>query len=150
MEVSTFAELQAEFMVRINHAVYCSMATVDRNNRPRSRIMHPIWDGPTGWVITRPQSYKAKHLEHNPYVALAYIQDKEKPVYVDCIAEWVDDPAEKQRVWELHQTIPAPLGFDPQPHYGTIDNPLYGLLRFTPWRIELADLRGESIVWRKE
>jgi general stress protein 26 len=110
--------------------------------------MHPVWDGPIGWCISWPESHKAKHLAYNPHVALAYIHDRDKPVYIDCVAEWVDDRREKQRIWELHQTLPAPLGFDPQPHYGTIDHPYYGLLRFTPWRIELATLQGEPLIWR--
>ena len=148
MEVSTFAEIQPEFIARIQKAVYCSMATVDRKGRPRSRILHPIWDGPIGWVISWPGSHKAKHLEHNPYVSLAYIADKEKPVYVDATAAWVHDLEEKQRIWELHQATPPPLGFDPQPHYGDIHHMYYGLLRFTPWRIELGDLQGKPVVWR--
>jgi general stress protein 26 len=85
--------------------------------------MHPIWDGPIGWVISWPASHKATHLRHNPAVSLTYFHDKERPVYVDGIAEWVDAPEEKQRIWELHRTTPPPLGFDPQPHYGTIDHP---------------------------
>jgi general stress protein 26 len=147
-EVAKFEALQTEFMRRVTNAVYCSMATVDRTNRPRTRIVHPIWDGPTGWLISWPQSHKAKHLAHNPHVSLAYIQDKEQPLYIECVAEWVEDRVEKTRIWDLHRTTPAPLGFDPQPHYGTIDNPLYGLLRFTPWRIELANLMAESLIWR--
>ena len=148
MEALQFEDIQAEFMRRVGRAVYCNMATIDRKNRPRSRVMHPIWDGPIGWAISWPESHKTKHLQANPYVSLAYIQEHETPVYVDCLAEWIDDVGEKERIWELHQTIPPPLGFDPQPHYGTIHHKYYGLLRFTPWRIELGKLRGEPIVWR--
>ena len=149
MEAANFEDIQAEFMRRVAQAVYCSMATVDLKNRPRSRIMHPVWDGPTGWAISWPQSHKTKHLQANPHVSLAYIQDKEKPVYVDCTAAWVDDDREKERIWELHKATPPPLGFDPQPHYGTIHHPYYGLLKFTPWRIELGNLGGESVIWRQ-
>lgn len=149
MEVANFEEIQAEFMQRVSQAVYCTMATIDLKGRPRSRVMHPIWDGPIGWVITWPESHKARHLERNPHVSLAYIiHDIKKPVYVEAMAEWVDEVAEKQRIWELHKTTPLPLGFDPQPHYGTIHHHYYGLLRFTPWRIELALLYGEPIIWR--
>jgi hypothetical protein len=148
MEVQTFAEIQPEFMKRIQKAVYCSMATIDRRGRPRSRMLHPIWDGPTGWVISWPESHKAKHLEHNPYVSLAYIQDRDKPVYIDATAEWEYSEAEKYRIWDLHKTTPPPLGFDPQPHYENIHHRYYGLLKFTPWRIELGYLQGEPIIWR--
>jgi hypothetical protein len=149
MEVSNFEEIQMEFMQRVINAVYCSMATVDRKGRPRSRILHPIWEGPTGWVISWPESHKRKHLQGNPYVSLAYIADKEKPLYVDCMAEWIDEVSQKERIWELHKSIPPPLGFDPEPHYGTIHHRYYGLLKFRPWRIELGNLYGEPIIWRE-
>ena len=149
MEVSSFNELQSEFIRRVSKAIYGSVATIDRKNRPRSRIMHPVWDGYIGWVISWPQSHKAKHLQGNPYVSLAYIDDRDKPVYVDARAEWIDEVEEKHRIWNLHKNTPPPLGFDPEPHYGMIDHPYYGLLRFTPWRIELGSLNGESIIWRQ-
>ena len=148
METTQFSDIRDEWMARIQRAVYCSMATVDRQGRPRSRILHPVWEGPVGWVITRPGSHKAKHLERNPYVSLAYIQERDRPVYVDARAEWVTVREEQLRIWELHRTLPPPMGFDPQPHYGSIDHPYFGLLRFTPWRIELANLMGESLIWR--
>ncbi|HSG45250.1 MAG TPA: pyridoxamine 5'-phosphate oxidase family protein [Anaerolineales bacterium] len=150
MEVSSFSEIQTEFITRIQKAVYCNMATVDRKSHPRSRIMHPIWDGHIGWVISWPETLKSKHLQDNPDVSLAYIQDSIKPVYVDAKAEWVNEADEKLRIWELHKSIPTPLGFDPEPNYGTINNNYYGLLRFTPWRIALGDLHGEPIIWRQK
>ncbi len=149
MEVARFEDLQAEFMARVSQAVYSAMATVDRQNRPRSRIMHPIWDGPIGWAISWPASHKANHLAHNPAVSLAYIADRNKPVYVDGVAEWIDAAGEKLRIWDLYKTTPPPLGFDPQPHYGSIDHMYYGLLRITPRRIELGNLNGEPLIWRQ-
>ena len=148
MNVDRFEELQAEFTERVTQAVYCTMATVDRRNRPRSRIMHPIWDGSIGWMISWPASHKAKHLARNPWVSLSYIANKEKPVYVDGLAEWIDSAEEKRRIWDLHRATEPPLGFDPEPHYGSIDHPYYGLLRVTSWRIELGNLNGEPVVWR--
>lgn len=148
MNVDRFEELQTEFLARVSHAVYCNLATIDRQNRPRSRIVHPIWEGPVGWLISWPESHKAKHLARNPAVSLAYVADKNKPVYVDATATWIDAVEEQERIWDLHRTTPAPLGFDPQPHYGSIAHPYFGLLRFTPWRIELASLNGESLIWR--
>lgn len=148
MEVAHFEDIQAEFMDRLQQAVYCNVATVDLKNRPRSRVMHVVWNGPVGWVITWPESHKARHLANNPYVSLAYINNPEKPVYVECTAAWITSTSEKLRIWELYKTIPPPLGFDPEPHYGTIGNPYFGLLQFTPWRIELAGLGEESRIWR--
>jgi hypothetical protein len=148
MEIVQFEDIQAEFMARAQHAVYCNVATVDPKGRPRSRVMHVVWDGPIGWVITAPWSHKGGHIAANPYVSLAYISHPMKPVYADCTAAWVQDTAEKQRVWELHKTIPPPLGFDPADGYGTIEHKDFGLLQFTPWRIELAELGSESWIWR--
>ena len=148
MDVSRFEEIQAEFMDRVQQAIYCNVATVDLKGRPRSRVMHLIWDGPIGWVITWPESHKAKHLANNPHVSLAYISNPYKPVYVECIAQWVNDVNEQLRIWELHKSIPPPLGFDPEPGYGTIKDKYFGLLKFTPWRIELAELKAESLIWR--
>lgn len=148
IEVRDFAEIQSEFMQRVTQAVYCNMSTVDRQGRPRSRILHPVWEDATGWVITWRGSHKAKHLQSNPYVSLAYIHDRERPVYADCRAEWMEDEVEKLRIWDLHKNLPAPLGFDPEPHYGSIHHPYYGLLKFIPWRIELGHLGGKSFVWR--
>ena len=148
MEIVNFEDIQVEFMNRAQEAVYCNVATVDPKGRPRSRVLHVVWDGYIGWVITSPRSHKGRHLASNPYISLAYISNPMKPVYADCTAEWVHAADEKQRVWELHKTIPPPLGFDPTPHYGTIEHQHFGLLKFIPWRIELAELGSESLIWR--
>ena len=148
MEIKKFADIQEEFMTRAQKAVYCNVATVDPKGRPRSRVMHLVWDGPIGWVITWPESHKAKHLAGNPHVSIAYISEPLKPVYVEATAAWVTDDDEKHRIWELHKSIPPPLGFDPEPGYGSIHHKYYGLLRFTPWRVELAELYKESLIWR--
>ena len=148
MEVIHFADIQTEFMNRAQQAVYCNVATVDPKGRPRSRVMHVVWDGPIGWVITAPWSHKGRHIAANPHVSLAYISNPMKPVYADCTAAWIEDAAEQLRVWELHRTIPPPLGFDPALGYDSIDDKNFGLLQFTPWRIELAELKAESLIWR--
>jgi hypothetical protein len=125
------------------------MATVDRHNRPRSRVIHPVWEDSTGWVISWPETPKFRHLAHNPQVSLAYLADPYKPVYVDATAEWLTDRAEQMRVWDYYKTVPPPMGFDPEPHYGSIDHHHFGLLRLIPWRIELYTLNGESVIWRQ-
>jgi hypothetical protein len=83
-------------------------------------------------------------------VSLAYIADPLRPIYIDCIATWDDDPGAKQRIWDLFKAAPAPLGYDLAPFFGGVDNPDYGLLKLTTRRIELADLFApENIkVWR--
>ena len=134
--------------------VWCCLATVDTHNRPRSRVLHPIWEGATGWITTHRHSHKARHLAQNPYVSLAYINDIHKPVYADCVAEWVDDLNEKHRIWELYKSTPPPLGYDPGVEFGTPEHEDFGLLKLTPWRIDLVSFPAPSFeegtkVWRR-
>lgn len=138
--VTSFVEIESEFIGRVHTMVWCNMATLDSKNRLRSRIVHPLWEGATGWASARPDSLKAKHLLHNPYVSLAYISDIAKPIYVDCTAEWEEDPAKKHHVWDLFLTTAPPAGFDLGNIFKGLDDPEFGVLRFTPWRIELFDI----------
>lgn len=150
MRIASFATIADEFLERVNKMVWCNVATIDTQGRPRSRILHPLWQGEVGWITTRRGSPKEKHLEAHPFVSLAYIADVVKPVYVDCRAVWVEDPIIKQHIWQLLQTTPPPLGFDPAPIYGSVDNPEFGLLRLTPWRIEVtsvAPVPAERKIW---
>jgi hypothetical protein len=64
------------------------------------------------------------------------------------LAEWVDDPHEKLRVWELIRTTPPPLGFDPSTIFPSHEDPEAGLLKLTPWRIDVTDFPNGSQVWR--
>jgi hypothetical protein len=148
-EVADFAEIEAEFVARVSALVWCNMTTVDTIGRPRSRIVHPVWEGAIGWMTSRPTSHKAKHLAVNPYVSIAYV-DVVKPVYVDCKAEWVEDTAEKTRVWEWMKSIPAPYGFDPAIVFkGGPDDYASGFLKLIPWRVEVATFpTGPNLVWR--
>lgn len=156
MDVASFAEIEKEFMDRISRIVWCTMTTIDRKNRPRARVIHPIWEGSTGWIATGRNSFKAKHLEHSPYVSLSYWDPQHQQVYAECRAEWEDDPAEKQRIWEFYGSTPPPLGYDLQMFWkGGVEDPEYGLLKLVPWRIEISAI-GDMIqgkpplVWRQE
>lgn len=148
-EITDFAEIQEEFVARVSRVVWCNMTTVDTQGRPRSRIVHPVWDGTVGWMTSRPGSHKAKHLAVHPYVSFAYV-DVVKPVYVDCKAEWEEDVVEKTRVWAWLKAIPSPYGFDPAIVYkGGPEDPASGFLKLTPWRIEVANFpTGPNYVWR--
>jgi len=153
MEATHFSEIEAEFLLRVHTMVWCSAATVDSHQRPRSRVLHPIWEGVTGWVASHRHSHKSRHLAHNPYISLAYIMNIHRPVYVDCITEWVEDLDQKQRIWELFKTTPPPLGFDPAHDYVSPDHETFGVLKLMPWRIDLVSFPSESmeqgtLVWR--
>lgn len=138
-EIKDFTEIESAFVQCAHAAVWCNAATVDARNRPRSRVLHPWWEGATGWVTTRRGSPKVKHLAGNPHLSLAYIADVFRPIYVECTAEWVGDLDERRRVWDVLRNLPAPMGFDPSETWGDIADPENGLLKLTPWRIELND-----------
>jgi uncharacterized pyridoxamine 5'-phosphate oxidase family protein len=155
MHIKHFSEIEAEFTQRVNKMVWCNVATIDSQQRPRSRILHPIWEGLTGWILTHRTSYKSKHLVQNPYVSLAYVAEVMRPVYVDCRTEWVEDMVQKTRVWNLVKALPPPLGFDPAQDFIDPDHENFGLLKLTPWRIDLVSFPAESFdkgtqVWRAE
>lgn len=153
MEVKDFAEIEAAFLERVNEVVWCTVATVDSKGRPRSRVLHPIWEGQTGWIATTRTSYKARNIANNPHVSLSYVKEITKPTYVDCVAAWVDDLDEKRRIWELYKNAPEPMGYDPAMFWGTYDNEQFGLLKLTPWRIELVTFPAPALdaspIWRR-
>lgn len=150
-ELRSFAEIEAEFSDRVSRIVWCNMATVDAKGRSRSRIVHPIWEASTGWIATHRRSFKNRHLADSPYVSLAYVADITKPVYVDGVAAWADDPADKQRVWNLFANAPAPLGYDPAPFFVAPDHPAFGVLKVTPWRIGVVTQSPPlALVWRND
>ena len=145
MEVEKFADIESEFIERVHSMVWCNFATVDRKLRPYSRILHPIWEGSTGWILTHRGSHKSTHLAANPHASLAYIRDVQKPVYADCVAEWEDDRDQKRRIWNLVASIPPPLGHDPTTDFVHPDHENFGLLRLTPWRIVLVTFPAPSL-----
>jgi len=145
MTVKSFSEIEKDFMDRVARIVWCTVTTVDTKNRPRARLLHPIWetvDGkPVGWIATGRDSHKAKHIAHNPYVSLSYWDPKHEQIYAECKAEWVDDMGEKERLWKLFGSTPEPLGYDLKLFWSEgVTDPTYGLLRLTPWRLEISAL----------
>jgi general stress protein 26 len=152
MQKVAFNVIAEDFITAAHRDVWCSVSTLDTQNRLRSRVLHPIWensaDHTVGWIATGRNSLKAKHLLHNPSMSLCYMKDPLKPVYIDCYGEWVDDMGEKGRIWDLFGSVPPPLGYNLASFFGSVDNPGYGLLKLTPWRIELGDLFGQARVWQ--
>lgn len=148
METTDFAEIEAELMERIRGMVWCNLATVGPDRRPRSRIVQPLWAGATAWIGSRRHGLKSDHITSNPAVSLAYIGDNIAPVYVDGTVAWADDADTRRYVWELARTMPEPLRFDFAPLYGSADNPAFGALKLTPRRIELANMMGQRRIWR--
>jgi general stress protein 26 len=137
--------VEKEFIETAHRIVWCTVATVDRQGRPRSRILHPYWeyDGTslTGWIVTRPTPVKVSHLARTPYVSCSYWDPSQDVAVADCHAEWVGDVATRQRVWELYRAAAQPLGFD----FWSVfpDGPAgetVSLLRLTPYRLRITDV----------
>jgi general stress protein 26 len=151
VQITSFAEIESEFIERVHRMAWCAVATVDEQNRPWTRALHTIWEveGPTGWLGTRRHSPKERHLAHSPYVSLAYTSDLAKPAYVNATAEWVDVLAEKQRIWDLFKAAPPPLGYDPAPIFIAPDDAGFGLLKITPWQIRLWDMEHGYRIWQR-
>jgi general stress protein 26 len=150
-DVASFDQIAEEFDKRVKRIVWCSAATVDRKGRPRQRILHPIWEGTTGWIATGRHSHKEKHLANSPHISLSYWDPKHEQIYVDCTAAWDDDRATKKRIWDLYKSTPPPLGYDPAMIWQAgPDDPGFGVLKLTPWRIELGSLMTMTNpqVWR--
>jgi general stress protein 26 len=134
--------------VRVAHRiVWCSLVTVDRQGRPRSRVVHPIWqrgDALTGWLFTRPTPLKHAHLARTPYVSCSYWDPRHEVAVAECHAEFADDAETREYLWELFASTPEPLGYDPK-ILGAGDHldPKITVLRLTPWRLSAG---GKS--WR--
>ena len=154
MDVASFDEIAEEFEKRVSRIVWSTVTTVDGKGRPRSRILHPMWEGSTGYIMTGRHSFKAKHLAKNPFVSVTYWDQQQQQVYAECRAEWADSLDEKQRVWDLFKNTPMPYGYDPAMFWpGGPASEDFGLLKLVPWRIELWTLgqmaSGQpSQVWR--
>jgi hypothetical protein len=138
----------ADDIRRITSAVvWCTATTVGPEGRPRSRILHPIFvlqpDRPVGWVVTARSPVKTAHLSANPHVACSYWSPSQDTVQLDCVASWVDDPAEQVAVFELFSSTPPPLGYDLSgfgPDGAASEH--FTPLRLDAWRAQV--LTGES------
>jgi general stress protein 26 len=153
MDVASFADIEAKFNTITQRVVWCTLTTIDRQNRPRARILHPVWEGTTGWIATGRQSHKAKHIAHNPFVSLSYWDQQHEQVMAECHAEWIDDQAAKASLWDLLKSTPEPVGYDPSLFWKSPEDETFGALKLTPWRLEVWSLeamsKGEpALVWR--
>src|SRR6185503_271816 len=66
MRIATFAEVPADFIARAHRMVWCDMATVGPDDRPRTRIVHPVWQDGTAWNTSLRVKPKANDIDRNP------------------------------------------------------------------------------------
>jgi hypothetical protein len=131
--------------VEIAHrVVWCTLSTVDRHGRPRSRLVHPVWTveggveggALVGRVASRRSSPKSAHLATTPYASCSYWDPAHDVAVAECHAAWDPDPA---RSWPVFAALPPPVGFDPATVFGGgTDSPDAGVLLLRPWRLRWA------------
>ncbi len=139
--VASFADIAEEFQRRWQRTIWATMATVGPRGRLQARLVHPLWEGSTGWITTGADSLKARHLKSNPYTSLTYWDQTNEQVHAECRAEFEHRPEEKRRVWNLFKDTPFPLGYDPAAFFKEgPEGPSVGIVRLVPWRIELWSL----------
>jgi pyridoxine/pyridoxamine 5'-phosphate oxidase len=86
----SFETLAAEFERRVERTIWCTFATVDKRGRVRSRLVHPLWEGKIGWLLTGRTSHKGRDLDANPSASLTYWDQANEQVHVDCNTRWID------------------------------------------------------------
>ena len=134
----------AEAFIAIAHrVVWCSLATVDRRGRPRSRLVHPIWeptdDGLVGWLTSRPTPLRRAHLAATPFVSCSYWDPAHDVAVAEC-ARRVGRPTRDQaraRLGVLPRRAAARSATTPRrsgPPARTI--PDAGVIRLDPWRLQ--------------
>jgi len=159
--VIALEEIAPRFIEMAHRIVWCSVATVDRRGRPRSRVLHPYWewDGErlTGSVLTEPTAIKRAHLEASPFASCNYWTPSHDTAVAECAASWAFDDETKTRIWETFKSTPEPLGFDPAmiPSWDGPTSPSLAVLRLEPWRIRLMpgsvllEQAGNTLSWQR-
>lgn len=148
------------FVEMAHRIVWCSAATVDAKGRPRSRILHPLWqwDGEQliGWIATAPTPLKQAHLKNSPYISLNYWNPAQDTCVAECSATWHFDVETRTQVWDLFASTPAPVGYDPTliPSWDSPTSESFAVLRLDPWRLRvfpgtiLLQQQGTVLNWR--
>ena len=136
-------EVAPAFVEMAHRIVWATAATVDPSDRPRTRILHPLWewDGErlSGWIATGPTPVKRADLDHSPHVSLTYWNPEHDNCTADCRATWHLDPETREQVWNQFKHAPAPVGYDPAivPQWTDPQSPAFGALYLEPYRLRV-------------
>ena len=142
--MSDLATVAPAFVEMAHRIVWSSVATVDLQGHPRTRILHPIWqwDGKelVGWVATGPTPVKRAHLERTPFVSASYWAPNHDTCLADCQVSWAFDDETRTWLWELFKQAPAPVGYDPgivPPWSDGPTSPAFAALRLSPYHLRV-------------
>jgi hypothetical protein len=142
--VTPLDQIAPAFRDMAHSIVWASVVTVDRNGRPRSRILHPFWewDGTdlVGWIATVPTPVKRAHLEAHPEVSVSYWAPSQDTCSAECDAQFYLDDETRKSVWDKFAHGPEPVGYDPSiiPQWSagpTSDE--FAALRLSPYRLRV-------------
>jgi hypothetical protein len=158
--MNVLAEVAPAFVEMAHQIVWCSAATIDSKGRPRSRVLHPIWewDGSNlvGWIATSPTKIKRAHLKASPYMSLNYWTSSHDTCAAECHASWALDDKTRTRVWNLFREEPKPVGYDPAivTVWESPTSEAFAVLKLEPWRLRVFPgtvfwgQGGEVLNWR--
>ena len=159
--MNNLSEVAPAFVEMAHRIVWCSAASVDTKGRPRSRILHPIWewDGANlvGWIATGPTPTKRAHLKASPYLSLSYWSPSHDTCVADCRATLLFDDETRTMVWNRFAQAPKPVGYDPTiiPGWTAPTVESFAALRVEPWRLRvmpgsiLSGQGGSVLTWRE-
>jgi hypothetical protein len=158
--VTPLEQIAPAFIEMAHSIVWASVATVDENGRPRTRILHPIWewDGTDlfGWIATVPSPVKKAHLAVHPEMAVSYWTTTHDTCTAECLVEWYHDDETRGAVWNKFATGPEPVGYDPSIIPMWADGPAsdqFAALRLAPYRLRvmpgtvMMNREGETLSW---
>jgi hypothetical protein len=158
--MDTLKQVAPAFVEMAHRIVWCSAATVDSRGRPRSRILHPIWQwdgkGLTGWIATGPTPTKRAHLAASPYMSLNYWSPSQDTCLAECRATWAFDDETRTMLWNLFLNAPPPVGYNPAiiPVWTSPTVEAFAALRLEPWRLRVVPSTavlgegGQILKWR--
>jgi len=159
--MNTFTEVAPAFVEMAHRIIWASVATVDAKGRPRSRVLHPVWqwDGTklVGWIGTTPTPTKRAHLEASPHMSVNYWSSSQDTCVAECRATWVLDDEGRTTVWNILLNAPPPVGYSPT-LVATWTSPTctaFAGIRLEPWRLRvfpgtlLVGKGGNLLRWRE-
>ena len=159
--MNDLTEAAPAFVEMAHRIVWATVATVDAHGRPRSRILHPIWQWDeerlVGWVATTPTPLKRSHLNTSSYMSVNYWSPTHDTCLAECAANWAFDDETRTMVWNLFLSTPEPLGYNPRiiPAWESPTSDAFAAIRLDPWRLRvlpgsvLIAKVGKVLTWQQ-
>lgn len=155
--MTELADIVPPFIEMAHRIVWCTVATTDTKGRPRTRVLHPIWewDGTTlvGWIATGATSLKAKHIARTPEVSLTYWTTNHDTCSAEATASMHTDDETCLAIWNTFKDGPEPVAYDPAMIPTWSDgptSPAFGAMRLEPTRLFVQPKMDftNALTWR--